>query len=133
MPSPAIAALDQEVGPAAPDCATSVGDRVDAHHLAVALELPWRHGAAREAAAQARVLEQVARMRGPAMRREIVRRGGGREALDARTDRHRDHVLLEPLVVADAGVAAAGEHVDETVLDDHLQPDLRIGLEERRR
>ena len=63
---------------------------------------------------------------------EIGRSGGGGEALDARPDRHRDHVLLQPLVVADAGVAAGRQHVDEAVLDDHLQPDVRIGGEEGR-
>ncbi len=63
---------------------------------------------------------------------EVGRRGRGREALHARPDRHRDHVLLQPLVVADAGVAAGGQHVDEAVLRDDLQPDVGIGGEEGR-
>ena len=61
----------------------------------------------------------------PAAAVEIGRRGGGGEALHARADRHRDHVLLQPLVVADAGIAAGRQHVDEAVLGDHLQPDVR--------
>ena len=85
-----------------------------------------------EAAAQAGMAEQVARMLRPAVAVEIGRGGGGGEALDARADRHRDHVLLQPLVVADAGVAAGREHVDEAVLGDDLQPDVGIGGEERR-
>ena len=63
---------------------------------------------------------------------EIGGAGGGREALHARADRHGDHVLLEPLVVADAGIAAGRQHVDEAVLGDHLQPDVGIGREEGR-
>ena len=102
------------------------------HHLAVALELPGRHRAAGEPAAQAGMVEQVARMLGSAARIEIGRRRGGGEALHARPDRHGDHVLLQPLVVADAGVAAGRQHVDEAVLDDDLQPDVGIGREKRR-
>ena len=71
-------------------------------------------------------------MLGSAAAIEIGGRCGGREALDARSDRHGDHVLLQPLVVADAGVAAGREHVDETVLGDHFEPDVGIGGEERR-
>jgi len=40
--------------------------------------------------------------------------------------------LLQQLVVADAGVAAGGEHVDEAVLGDYLQPDVGIGGQEGR-
>ena len=76
--------------------------------------------------------EQLARMFRPAVAIEVGRRGGGGEALDARPDRHRDHVLLQPLVVADAGVATGREHIDEALLGDHLQPDVGIGGEERR-
>jgi hypothetical protein len=86
----------------------------------------WRSGRA------GRRGEQVARMRGPAARVEIGRRGRGGEALHARADRHRDHVLLQPFVVADAGVAAGRQHVDEAVLGDHLEPDVGIGGEEGR-
>ena len=107
--------------------------RIDPHDLAVALELPRRVIAPlAKAAAQAGMAEQVARMFGPAAAIEVGRGRGGGEALDARADRHRDHVLLQPLVVADAGVAAGRQHVDEAVLGDHLQPDVGIGGEERR-
>jgi len=63
---------------------------------------------------------------------EIGRRCGGGEALHPRADRHGDHVLLEPLLVADPRVAAAGEHVDEAFLDDDLQANVRISFQERR-
>ena len=78
------------------------------------------------------MVEQIARMCRAAAPVEIGRRGGGREALLARADRNGDHVLLEPLVVADAGVAAGRQHVDETVLGDHLEADVGIGGEEGR-
>ena len=76
--------------------------------------------------------EQIARVLRPAMAIEIGRGGAEWQSAAARADRHRDHVLLQPLVVADAGVATGREHVDETVLGDHLQADVRIGGEERR-
>ena len=131
MPTPAIAASTGRSDRRAQLHHQRPG-RIDAHDLAVALEFPRRHRPAGETAAQAGVGEQVARMLGPAARIEIGGRGGGGEALDARPDRHGDHVLLQPLVVADAGVAAGRQHVDETVLGDHLQPDVGIGGEERR-
>lgn len=63
---------------------------------------------------------------------KIRRGGGGREALDARTDRQCDHVLFQPLVVADAGIAARSQHVHEAVLCDDLHPDTRMrGKEDR--
>ena len=73
--------------------------------------------------------QQVAGMVGTAVRVEIGGCGGGGEALLARTDRHRDHVLFQPLVIADAGVASGRQHVDEAVLRDHLQDDVGIGGE----
>ena len=70
-------------------------------------------------------------MPGPAAAIEIGGGGGRRETLLARADRHGDHVLFEPLVIADAGVAAGRKHIDETVLGDHFQPDFGIGARER--
>ena len=115
---------------AAPGCTNKRSGGVDPHHFAVALELPGRR----------RAWEARAGRRGRADREgapaaaciEITGRRGRGEALDARTDRDRDHVLLEPLFVADPGIAARGQHIDETALDDDLQPDVRIGLQERR-
>ena len=63
---------------------------------------------------------------------EIGWRGSDREALRARADRHGDHVLLQPFVVADTGVAAGGEKIDEAFLRHHLQPDVGIGFEKGR-
>ena len=104
--------------------------RVHPDHLAVALELPRRHRAAGEATAEAGVAEQVARVPRPAATIEIGGRSRGREALDARPDRHRDHVLFQPFVVADARVAPGRQHIDEAVLGDDLQADLGIGGQE---
>jgi len=73
------------------------------------------------------VLQQVARVRGPTAGFEVGGRGRGRHALPAWADGDGDHVLLEPLLVADAGVAARGQHVNETLLDHHVKADVGIG------
>ncbi len=44
----------------------------------------------------------------------------------ARADRHRDHVLFQPLVIADAGIAACGNNIDEILLGDDFEADIRI-------
>src|ERR1700677_731091 len=75
------------------------------HDLAVAFELPGSHRAARELTTQTRVVEQLARMIGAAMPVEIGRRRRGREALLTRPDGNGNHVLLEPLVIADPRIA----------------------------
>ncbi len=69
------------------------------------------------------MIQQGARVIRAAMSIEIGWRCGSRHALDARPDGHRDHVLLEPFVVADARVAPRGEPVDEAVFRNDLQPD----------
>ena len=60
----------------------------------------------------------------------------GDEALPARADRHRDHVALEFLFVADAGVETFGEDIDERVARRDLQGDTGIlgeeGVDQRR-
>ena len=61
MPLPGDRRLDREVGRRAEPHDQRPG-RIDPHDLAVALELPGRHRAAGEAAAQAGMVEQVARM-----------------------------------------------------------------------
>ena len=78
------------------------------------------------------MIEQVARMPRLPVRGKISGRGGRGEALRARADRYRDHVLLQPLAVADAGVAAGGEHIDEAVIGDHFETDVGIGREKTR-
>ena len=78
------------------------------------------------------MVEQVTRMARAAVAIKIDGRRGDGHALDTRSDRHRDHVLLQPLVVADAGIAARGEHIDEAVLRDDLQPDVWVEGEEAR-
>src|ERR1700685_3456749 len=78
--------------------------RIDLHHLPVALELPRRHCTTGEAAAQAGMAQQVARVLRPAVTFEIRGSCGSREALYARPDRNRNHVFFQPLAVADARV-----------------------------
>src|ERR1700722_6924136 len=100
------------------------------YHLAVALELPRRHGAAREAASQAGMLEQVAWVPGAAAPLEVVARGGCGEPLDARANRYRDHVFLQPFVVADSCIAPRRQDIDEAIVGDYLQSDLGKRCEE---
>src|SRR6185503_5834180 len=106
--------------------------RVHLDDLAVALEFPRRHGPSLEAPAQAGVLEELARMRRPAVPLYIRRRRRGREALHARTDGNGDHVLLEVLLVANAGVEPRRENVDAAILGGHLEADIGIGGEKAR-
>ena len=62
--------------------------------------------------------QELARVFRPSSLIEIAGRSGRYEALDPWANRHRDHVLLEPLIIANPGVAARSEHVDEDVFDD---------------
>jgi hypothetical protein len=84
---------------------------IDPHHLTAGLEVPRQHRPAAEAATQTGVVEKLPRVLGPATAIEVGGSGGGRETLNTGTDRHRDHVLLQPLVVANTRVAPGGEHV----------------------
>jgi hypothetical protein len=86
MPVPAIAASTGEIRRAT-EAHKQRPRGIDPHDLAVALELPQRHHLAAEAATQAGVAQQVARVVGPAAAIEIGRSGGGGETLDARTVR----------------------------------------------
>jgi hypothetical protein len=90
------------------------------------LKLPRRHRPAREAAAQASVVEKLPRVFWSTATIEVGWSGGGGEMLNAGTDQQSDHVLLQPLVVADAGVAARRQNIDEVFLGNYLQADLRI-------
>lgn len=75
-------------------------------------------------------MQQIARVRGPAVAREVGGRGRSHRVLPARADRDGDHVLLEALLVADAGVAAGSEDVDQVLLGGDLEPDVREGGQE---
>lgn len=83
--------------------------RIDADDFAILLEFERRQLAAREAGTQAVVVEQIAGMLRPAVHVEIGRRGGCCEALNSRTDRQGNHVLLKSFVIANAGIGAGGE------------------------
>ena len=123
--------IDGEIGRGA-DADEQWPRRLDPHHLAGALELPRRHRAAAEAATQARVLEELARMLGTTVAIEVGGSCSSRKALRARTDRHRDHVLLQSLVITDSSVEPGTEDIDEAILGDHLQTNLRISCEKAR-
>jgi hypothetical protein len=62
----------------------------------------------------------------------VGRRRSGGHALGARADRHRDHVLLQLFLVANAGIEAGGKHVDEAVFGRDLERDVGIGVQEAR-
>jgi hypothetical protein len=86
---------------------------------------------------QFRCWHESAELGGAASRRaamhiEITWGGSRGEALDTRAGRHGDHVLLKPLIIPDPRIAPARQHVHEAVFDDDLQPDIGIGLQERR-
>ncbi|MNT23262.1 hypothetical protein D3C72_1586750 [compost metagenome] len=104
--------------------------RLHAHFLPAPLELPRWNRAAEEFPQQAGVLQQVARMHGHAALRQVGWRSRHREALRARADGDGDHVLLQPLAIADARVAATGDDIDKIIIDHQLDPDLGIGAQE---
>ncbi len=105
---------------------------LDAHHLAGAFKFPYGHRATGEAAAEARVIEELARMLRATMAIEVGGSRSSREALGTRTDGHCDHVLLQALFITDPGVETGSEHIDEAILSNHLQANVRIGCEEAR-
>jgi hypothetical protein len=105
---------------------------VDLYDFTVALELPDHCRPARESALQTAMAEQIARVVRPSMSIEVGRGGAHGETVVARPDRHRDHVLLQPLAVANAGIATGRKEIDETLLGDHFEANVRIGCEERR-
>ena len=69
------------------------------------------------------MIDEVARVGGDPMGGEVSRRRGGDVMLDARPDRDRDHVAFDPLLVADAGVEAGADDVDERVVGGNLELD----------
>ena len=91
------------------------------HRLVAAFELPFADRAARKPVADAGVVDEVARVGRAPMRGEIGWRSSGDIALHPRTDRDRDHVALDPLLVADAGVEAVPDHVDQVVVRGDLE------------
>ena len=105
--------------------------RFDAYLFSILLQVPRTcKGPAAEAPQQAGVIEQVSRMGGPSSTIEIGGCGSKDETLPAGSDRHCDHVLFQAIIVSDPGIRTGGEHVDETVLCDDLDVDLRVLLQE---
>ncbi|MFK4577758.1 hypothetical protein ABIF83_001205 [Bradyrhizobium ottawaense] len=78
-------------------------------------------------------VDKLARMIGPAVAIQVIWRGSGCKALNARTDWNRHHVLLQTLVVSDASITTSGQNVDKVILRNHFQPDVRISGEKGRR
>src|SRR4051794_10069692 len=71
----------------------------DADEIPFTPEFPRTHERTiSEAPAQASMLEKVSRMSRRAAPGQIGWGSGNRQTLDARPDRHRDHVLLQPLI-----------------------------------
>jgi hypothetical protein len=70
-------------------------------------------------------------MRGPTIAVEVSGRSRGRKTLDTRTDRHRDHILSQPLAIPNAGITTSGEHIDEALLSEYFHLDVRISRKKR--
>lgn len=96
--------------------------RVDRHGLIAAFQLPVHHGTAGEAQPDAVVIQKVGGLLRLPPRRQIGRRSGQGDTLDAGADRHGDDVLGQVFTIADARVAAGGSDVDQPILDDDLDP-----------
>src|SRR5690348_13685071 len=77
------------------------------------------------------MVEKLARVFGPLVPLEVGWGRSGCEALNARADRHRNHVLLQSLVITDPGITSGSQNIDEAILSYYVQPDLRICREER--
>ncbi|MDA9452919.1 hypothetical protein XI04_04755 [Bradyrhizobium sp. CCBAU 11430] len=106
----------------------------DANDFALPFKLPRsHHRAGRKTTAKASVVDKLARMIGPAVAIQVIWRGSGCKALNARTDWNRHHVLLQTLVVSDASITTSGQNVDKVILRNHFQPDVRISGEKGRR
>ncbi len=69
----------------------------------------------------------------PAAPIKVAWGSSSRIALDAGPDRDRDHVLLQPLLIADAGIAAGGKQIDKTLVRDDLDADIGIDGQEGRK
>lgn len=63
---------------------------------------------------------------------EVGRGRSHGEALLARADGHGDHVLLQPLFVADTRIATRRQNVHKAVLYNHLQANAGMGCKEGR-
>src|ERR1700683_3624516 len=105
---------------------------IQPHHLAVPLKFPGWRCASGKLAAQACMREQVARVARSPARLEIARSRRRRKTLHPWPDRDCDHVLLKPLVIANARIAADPKYINEPILNHDLYADFGIGLHERR-
>ena len=72
---------------------------------------------------------QILRNQRPRPPGEIGGRGDGGTA-HRRPDPHRDHVLLQALAQADAGIETALDDIGEPVVDDEIELDLGIARNE---
>ncbi len=72
------------------------------------------------------MMDQIARVIGSAMFRKISRRRGQREPLLPGANGHRHHILLQPLIIANSGVAAVTKDILHAALSHDFQPDIRI-------
>lgn len=76
------------------------------------------------------MIDKLARMLRRTVQRDIARRCGTHITLAAWSDGKRNHVLLQGFLVADAGIEALRQHIDQRIIARHFQHDLRIELEE---
>ena len=61
---------------------------------------------------------------------EVVRRTDYRQLLHP-PQGYGDHVTLQRVAQADAGIESAGDNIAETVIDRNVERDLRVALAER--
>jgi hypothetical protein len=100
--------------------------------MPIAFKFPGRDRATRKTTANAIMHKQILRCFRGAPRGQIGRRSRKRKALLTRADRHRNHVLLQPLIIANTRVAPSFDDVDKVLIRDNLQTDIGIGYKKRR-
>ncbi len=105
---------------------------IHGHCLFIALKFPWLHSAPPKAHAQAIVLKQLTWMFGAPAFVEVGRRSSSSETLHPGANRHRNHVLLKTFFIADTGIAAGGQHVDEALFRNNFQLYFGISGQESR-
>lgn len=77
------------------------------------------------------MLRQLARVERRSCRRQIGRRSDDDLTL-LPADRHCDHIVLDDLAQADAGIKSGRDNIELCIGHQNVEPDARIGGQERR-
>src|SRR5207247_9765287 len=94
------------------------------HHLAILLELPGQHGAARKTMADAGAGEEILGPLGRTISLGEFGRSNDGIAL-GRTDRNRDHVERQTFIIAYAGIDTLSAELHKVVADGDVGSDDR--------